>query len=507
MKFDKQFNKFFVIGVLGLILLGGLITACGSSDSTGSAQIGTVAVLLTDSPTEQFSAVYVTVNEVSLLSDERGHVTIFSGPPRQVNLLALQDVEDLFTVHESVPAGTYNKIRLQVSDPRFVPFVGDPITGEHIHLVANGKVDLIPDHPFHVSPGETLTIRLDIDADKSIMIHPTSSGDYILRPVVFVDVLNQLPSRLVDVSGVIDSIDPDTRSFLLRRSEPIFHALNSDDEDRPHLVRVAVSNDTHIFDASGQPGSFDALAVDQQVHVRGLLTLEGGFHIDARLIEIGQFIRLHGLITIGVEMFDGPACDRFILRVDSAQLGIPIPEPLSIRLGAPLPITEVNIAVQLHNETLIFEAGTHRRLTCGDLVTGKRVWVEGVLDLLDVPTEDLVIGILHAAVIVVKPTLENHKGTIDALNLGARTFNLTQTLPCDPLCLALPILEPILVQVEENALILRIGREEDNSLRIERILFDDLKNGAKAEVFGHLDESGIPFHAQDVIMFATQPIP
>ncbi len=463
MKFFRHSNGFFtLLAGLGLVL-GGLLTGCaGGSDSGGSpgggaTQTGTVAVLLTDSPSSDFSEVNVTVNEVILLSESQSPVTIFSGA-RRVNLWDLEEVEDLFMIHEGVPAGTYNKIRLQVSNPTTKP-------EKVIQLVADGKVDLVPRSPFSVTVGGALTIRLDLDVENSIP--QTSSGEYLLRPVVFVDILSELPARLVRVSGVIEEINPDTRSFLLRRTDPKFYDLGDGDENRPRLIRVEVPADARIFDPSRLPGDFasdfSSLAKDQHVHVRGLLSIQGGLHIEASLIEIGdQFRRLHGLITSALD-----SQKHFGFHPDPGQ-----------------GITN-DIVVRVYDETLTF----------GDLMPEKRAVVEGVLDA----------NLLHAAVIVIKLDLRGFEGTICDPKPD-RTFNLTlrqSPSECSP-----PVLpDDMPVQVEENALIIRIGREEDNHLQIERILFDSLMNGDEAHVFGHFDESFFPFHALEVITFATQPIP
>lgn len=70
---------------------------------------------------------------------------------------------------------------------------------------------------------------------------------------------------------------------------------------RRYLIRVEVTEETHIFEASGQPGDFDSLAVGQAVHVRGFLSFEDDLHLKAGLIEIGRFIRLRGEITTGID--------------------------------------------------------------------------------------------------------------------------------------------------------------------------------------------------------------
>ncbi|MGH7275243.1 MAG: hypothetical protein ACREIQ_12405, partial [Nitrospiria bacterium] len=68
MKLIKYLTRIsIVLAGLGL-MLGGLITACGSDTTGGASQAGpvgeagTIVLLLTDGPTEDFSEVSVTVN-------------------------------------------------------------------------------------------------------------------------------------------------------------------------------------------------------------------------------------------------------------------------------------------------------------------------------------------------------------------------------------------------------------------------------------------------------------
>ena len=114
--FKQMFRLFLPLICLGFIL-GGLVSGCSSAGTDGaSMEKGSVALLFTDGPTDEFNEVNVTVNEVSLLSEDQAPVVIFSGAQR-INLLALQDQDDLFMVRESVPAGFFFKIRLQISNP------------------------------------------------------------------------------------------------------------------------------------------------------------------------------------------------------------------------------------------------------------------------------------------------------------------------------------------------------------------------------------------------------
>lgn len=492
MKTLKSISGIFLIFISFSLILTINLTGCGSSanvHSEGSASTGKVAILFTDGPTSEFSEVNVTVNEVTLLSDAGEPVVLFSGE-RRVNLLSLQEVDDLFTVTEDVPAGIYGKIRLMVSEPEFVKTDGQIITASQIHLVANGKIDLVPDHPIEVIPGENLVVRLDCDAEKSIFIHVSNPNDpvYQFRPVVFVNILQDFDTRLVSVRGEVVSIDPDTHSFLLRRTPAIFQVSKMDngsvqevngpgddsDPARRYLIRVDVTDETRIFEASGQPGDFDSLAVGQGVHVRGVLSFEDVLHLKAGLIEIGRFIRLPGEITSGID-----EANRFGFR----------PDPGFGVTG--------DIQVQVYDETLLLEAVTRKRLNPEDLVAGKRVLIEGVLDLATEP------DLLHAALIIVKPpefTLTHLKGTLFDPDPETRTFLLSQDcivgLDCPTVMLQ--------VHVMPDAVILSIGPKEDNvadsHLGIIQVPFEALKNGDRVNVFGKFDPSGSPFHTTVVLV-------
>ena len=114
----------------------------------------------------------------------------------RVDLLEYQDEDYLLKVKRDVPAGQYSKIRLQVSDIELTPkSMIPPCTNLDIDTkLPSGKIDLNPREPFTVSQGGNLSIRLDIDANKSINLHQAGkSGKCIFRPVVFVDIREGMP--------------------------------------------------------------------------------------------------------------------------------------------------------------------------------------------------------------------------------------------------------------------------------------------------------------------------
>jgi len=169
-----------------ICVLALLLVSCGSGGGSGnssSASTGSVAVLLTDYPSSDFSEINVTITKIELLSDTV-HVTIFTDPNgKKINLLDLKNETILLTIENNIPALWYDKIRLTASDLELVkPDPNDPDQVEtyHPHLPGNGKIDLNPRMPFSVTPGQMLTIQLDLDAQKSIHVVEPSTGSVLL---------------------------------------------------------------------------------------------------------------------------------------------------------------------------------------------------------------------------------------------------------------------------------------------------------------------------------------
>ncbi|MBW2187473.1 MAG: DUF4382 domain-containing protein, partial [Deltaproteobacteria bacterium] len=276
-----------------LILVCSLVLfACGgggsSSSDTGSTETttGSVAVLVTDAPSDEFKAIEVTITGISLIDDEDNLVEIWSMPSGQIiNLLELETEAELFALASDVPVGLYNKIRLQVSAVELVNFDDSRID---VDVPASGKIDLNPRGHFYVSADETLVVQLDLDANKSI--HLVNPNHYRLRPVVFVDILTAVDiGRLVRLPGEILSVDSVNNQFVLSAQNQEF--------------LIHVDNDTLYFGTQGTPTAFAELAVED------LVTVIGHFRsgsddtqpeFDAVVVEEGDYQRLRGTVTVGV---------------------------------------------------------------------------------------------------------------------------------------------------------------------------------------------------------------
>lgn len=337
----------FLRTALGAAILATL-AACGGGggESSGGApvpQTATVGIALTDAPAPDVDQALATITSIDLLG-EAGPVSLYSGLVT-VDLLRLTDYSELFAVRDDVPAGSYSKIRLQLSRLELVRLDDSGAVAETIvpRLVGNGKIDLNPQGPFFVAPGATLVITLDFDVGKSLKITQTGNGRLIVRPVVFVDIANGLPSPgLTRLHGRVADLTAEG-NFRLCQTRLASATVGDDDEDGfgddRRCVRVRTDGATGIFAPDGLPQEFGALAEGERVTAIGRLRpvvrdddqpLAERFDLEAYVLEegpLGTFRRLRGRVDQPVD----PGTDRFGLAVAPGQ-GIVSAGPLAAQL-------------------------------------------------------------------------------------------------------------------------------------------------------------------------------
>jgi hypothetical protein len=271
------------LGLASIVATGG---GGGGSSSSGS---GSVAVYLSDGPADDYDHIWIWVTEVSLIPPEGSNndaVIIFQSDSPEgymVDLLAYRDEDFLLTLKRKVPPGRYEKIRLKVDK---IESEGGECDLEMIKL-PSGKIDLNPQGGFEVHSGETLSIRLDIDANKSINLHAAGkSGKCIFRPVVFVDIEavdahHKCPKTIKgEIEGFTDA------GFILNLG------------DGRGTLEVNLE-DAVIFDEEGLPSTSDNLEIGQTVRVRGRLDADGIFL--ASLVISGDVLVVNGTVEGSVD--------------------------------------------------------------------------------------------------------------------------------------------------------------------------------------------------------------
>jgi hypothetical protein len=271
-----------VFGFVSIVATGGgggsssSITGFAGFETKGS---GTVGVSITDGPADDYDEIWIQLKEVSIIPVYDGSPVLIwqsiDAEGHWINLLKHRDEEEgdfLLTVNRNIPEGVYTKVRLKVGG---IYSIGGACDLEAIHL-PSGKIDLNPQKPFEVRSGIPLWVSLDIDANKSIHLHPAGkSGKCIFRPVVFVDIQKgefDLSCPLIvsgEIGRIADSGEPDffVTAFVLHP------------DGNGESLTVRMQRETVVFDSDGLPLDRNATLRDLQsgdrIWVRGTLDRNG----------------------------------------------------------------------------------------------------------------------------------------------------------------------------------------------------------------------------------------
>lgn len=185
----RAMKKAGCLAVLGMIVLAGVaLCGCSGGSLTGTVDgFGHLEVHLTDAPLDMsdVSNVFVTITDALVYpgiegmdEGEEPAPTPLMTTPREFDLLTLMGgITDLLA-EGMIPAGFYERVRLEVSDARVVFTDGR----EEPLKIESHKVDVVI--PFELKEGDDMALLLDFDAEASVKVTPTGSDEYILRPVV-----------------------------------------------------------------------------------------------------------------------------------------------------------------------------------------------------------------------------------------------------------------------------------------------------------------------------------
>ncbi len=479
--------------VLRLLALGGiaLLAACsgggsggGGGGATASASNGAVGVLVTDGPADEFAKLWIDVRRIELIGSG-GKVTIFEGR-RTFDLLSLRDESRLLGRHRGVPAGDWSKIRLTVDDAELIRVsrpedvdgvvirCPEDITPEDGYvcesivpdLVANGKIDLNPRGPFTVRPGELVLVQLDLDANKSLFLHETGNGKWMLRPVVFIDVFTRrAPDRLVKIEGIVRNLDVPAQRFDLCETHDDRDPEGRRVTDRDTCVDVRVASDTSLFDLDLEPATLRDFANGDRAGALGRFRVGKGEALvfDAEVVQEGGFADLD---VVSGEVIEGVVDDAF--RIAPDQIGF---RP------------SMALTIQLQPGAKLFTRGG-AEVDPADLRPGQHVRAVGLYGSGDPGRLDAVIVFVRDAV-----RARSLRGVVAApfdAERGELLVNAEGDAGVGPRCVA----------IEPGDDVFRILDDTD-MLRSERITPGELEVGEHVDVYGR--DTARCFDAETVV--------
>lgn len=433
-----------------VLALSLVLSACGGSSGGNSqtmqpsaSQTGTVALLFTDLPTDEFSAIKLNVKQAILIGGDGvdGQQVLFDGD-EPIDLLNLTNFSEPIVFGE-VKAGIYTKLRLVIDSLELVPIGGGPSIFPA--LPANGHIDMLDPAGIEVLPGQTMVAQIDMQANKAIhIVGAGNSGHYQFRPVVRATFStgSDLPDKLARLDGTVDEIYTDPAGgFRL-----------CDIETPDSCVDVATNMDTSIFDDAGLGTDFASLMAGDTVTVIGQYSIDGGIVLNALVLEIGGNAE-----QIRGEVVSATMDEHFLVLTD--QNG--------------------NVTAELQPGTKYYDA--EGPIGPDAIVVGANVEVEGVMPPKAAETDpDLIRA---ALVFVEQPAEEQASGTIiEPVDSTTRSFNLSTDSG------------DICVRVNEDAGILLVSTVNSEVTMGE---FADLVAGQAVDLFGAMNDC---FDASEVIV-------
>lgn len=301
-------------------------TGGGGAPATPAAATGTVGVTVGDAPADDFDQILLTVTRIVLLADddEDGSDFVVSEEAIEIDLLALEATTELVGESAEVPAGGYCKIRLEVEQIDLVVLDTDgnrdDAASRAAEVPANGRIDLNPRGCFELEDAGALLVQIDLDARNSFALVETGAGAVRFRPLAFVDVFDgdgnpvtgsddgEAPGaprgrgeRLSFLAGTVSRLaaPEGDAAFDLCAVQPLNGRRR--DVDAEDCLRVAVADETVLFDADAAPTDFAAVTDQDPVVVAGRFGLEAGagLFLDALLVDVGPrggFLRRGGVI-------------------------------------------------------------------------------------------------------------------------------------------------------------------------------------------------------------------
>ncbi len=171
-------NKLLSLPFAIVVAFSVLFTGCGTGSDTGA---GTMTVEMTDAPIDSADAVNVFIERVEVQSqDGSGWITL-NEPQQEYNLLELVNGATEVIGSAELEEGTYNQIRLILSQDGHSVVVDGMEYSMKVPSGAQTGVKL--NINAEIEPDIEYVLLLDFEASRSV-VKAGESGKYLLKPVI-----------------------------------------------------------------------------------------------------------------------------------------------------------------------------------------------------------------------------------------------------------------------------------------------------------------------------------
>ncbi len=244
-----------------------MFVACGGSGSGGSSSsnTGTLSLSLSDATTDEYNAVYVTIEEVQVHKDEDSHWQVVASPYTTYNLLELVNgVRESLGITD-LETGHYTQMRMIIGeDPDngintlseghpYANYIVDDSNNYHELKVSSGSqtgIKIVKG--FDINENQTTDLILDFDASKSIVM-AGNSGQWLLKPTI--KVLDEIECSIIS-GTVTDLVQGDTLEGVLVSAQ-IYDPYAADAKDKVVVQTSTVTDEEGSYTIFLEPGTYN----------------------------------------------------------------------------------------------------------------------------------------------------------------------------------------------------------------------------------------------------------
>lgn len=298
--------------LLFCLLVAFSLAACGGGGGGSDGGQGTLSTSLTDSTTDEYQAVYVTIARVEVHHDDEGSWETVAEPNKTYNLLELVNgVRETLGI-VTLDAGHYTQMRLIIGE---TPEVGSLNIFSVPHPYANYVIDLNDDdhelkvpsgtntglkivNGFNINENQTTELILDFDAMRSV-VKAGKSGQYLLKPTIKV----LTTSEYAIVSGQVtdaDTVPTPVEGALV--TAQVADAAELDPKDQVVIEAGTVSNVDGDYALFLAPGEYNLVATQTNylpdciaINLLTDTTTTADFFLDTPTEDLGS---ISGTVTI-----------------------------------------------------------------------------------------------------------------------------------------------------------------------------------------------------------------
>lgn len=249
-----------------------LLSACGGGSSSSDGGQGTLSTSLTDASSEDYQAVYVTVERVDVHHDKDDSWETVANPGKTYNLLELVNgvVEQLGEV--LLDSGHYTQMRLIIGEdhdqslnifdqphPYANYIIDQDDMAQELKVPSGSQTGLKIVNGFDINANQTTELILDFDALRSV-VKAGSSGKYLLKPTV--KVLSTADYAIVygTVTAAAAETDPLTPLENTFVTAQIAAPEEADVKDQVVIQSGTLSVENGEYALFLEPGSYNLVA-------------------------------------------------------------------------------------------------------------------------------------------------------------------------------------------------------------------------------------------------------